>query len=182
MSIANLTGSESIRFNELHDNWLVFEPESQDFNLSNHLFDAPPGWQEKPEMIVSSGSVQTNEHGIFIEKITYKFTDPTKASEFITNIGERNVISVSEEIIERLDGVRFYNIEVQTLNYEELEVSFDFLNFEIKKGFKIEVWQSGTLEQGGLRKIKEDFVVRDGEVVSDTYLNYFTVEINEEDD
>lgn len=182
MSDSNLTGSENSRFVEIHDSWLVLEPTSYYENIKNHVFDMPLGSQILPVLSFSSGSVETNEKGILLEKLIYKFEDETKAYEFITNIGEENLVSVEENIIERLDGKKFYDIEVHLLNQEEVQIESEFFDFESSEGFKIEIWSSGSIEQGGSRRIEQDYIIKDGKIVSDSYLQHFTIITDLEED
>ena len=181
MSDSNLTGSEGSRFLEIHDNWLVFEPLSSEENLKNHIFNAPLGSQILPVLTFNSGAAETNDRGILIEKLIYKFEDESKAYEFITSIGEENLVSIDEKIIERLDGKRFYDAEIHLLNQEEIEIEAEMQDFEISKGFKMEIWTSGSIEQGGSKKISQDYLIKDGLIVSDSYLQYFTIVTDEED-
>lgn len=181
MSDINLTGSESIRFSEIHDNWIVFEPLSSEENMENHIFSVPVGFQKLPVLTFDSGSCETTENGILIEKLIYKFEDENKAYDFITNIGEENLVSIDEKIIERLDGKRFYDIQVHLLNQEEISIEANFSNLEISKGFKLEIWTSGSIEQGGMRKIEQDYIIKDGSVVSDSYLEHFTIVTDKEE-
>lgn len=181
MSDSNFTGSESSRFLEVHDNWIVFEPLSSDKNMKNHIFSAPLGSQVLPVLSFNSGAAETNDKGILIEKLIYKFEDESKAYEFVTNIGEENLVSIEEKIIERLDGKRYYDAEIHLLNQEEIEIEAEMQDFQISKGFKIEIWTSGSIEEGGSKKISQDYLIKDGSIISDTYLQYFTIITDDED-
>lgn len=179
MSIANMTGSESLRFEQMHDSWLVFEPESHEKALQYPLYTVPLGQDVEPELVVDSGSVKTDNDGIRIEKFIYRFNTRKDATDFITDIGPENVISVLETIETGPSGLISTVVEVQVVNFRKIDFIFDYIDYDIKKGFIVEVYKSGSIEEGGTRLVSDE-IRRDGQgrIVSDTYEKYFSLELD----
>lgn len=175
MSNYKLTGSEDHRFHEIQNYWPVFEPIYNDeFVAKYRLFTAPLGQQFLPELIINSGGYSIASGAIQIEKIIHRFDDETEAVKFLTDIGPENITSYVEHVsINRLGQVEKI-IEIQVINDPEVEISFDFNNGKIERGFFIETFRSGSMISGGVERIKEKVILsKDGQIISDTYLKYF---------
>lgn len=171
-----LSSSEVSRFNELQNYWLVMEPiSSPDFAIDNRLFTVPLGQTIRPQMLVRSGSFSFLSGAIEIEKIVHVFDDENEANEFITDIGERNIVAKIQRTETFNGGLSSRTLtEIHLVNYPTLHFEFDFLDANFNSGFYLNVFSSGS---EGLRQVFEHLVFdRSGRIISDTYLKYFKVE------
>lgn len=173
-----LTGSENIRFKELQNYWLVFEPISNpDYAVLYPLYTMPLGQQQVPELTIFSGGYIQNSGAITIEKIVHRFEDDTDATNFLTEIGPENIASYIEKTnIDEL-GQESKVIEIQVINHPVLDFSFDLIHGKIEKGFYLEVFRSGSIASGGVKHITQNVEYdKFGNISSDTYLKYFKIE------
>lgn len=185
MSNNFLTGTENIRFEDIHDRWLVFEPISnENYALKNNLFTVDPGQKKKPEMFIFSGSVPISASVINIKKDIHFFYDHTEAIEFINNIGSDNVSYYEETEITENNGAKKKITEVHVIDYPELSFEFDILNFNEKSGFVANVYLSASSQDSFGNKndlipvYKKVIYDKSDKIVSDTYLKYFKLEGN----
>lgn len=179
MSNSSLTGTEIRRFEEIQRQWLVFEPTTSPMEESD-LYTVPLGQTVEPEFIIHSASYSHVSGAIEIEKIIHRFTDETDAAKFLTEIGLDNVVSYREvtedSALYGIDSI----IEIQVINYPTLTFEFNYLDFEANKGCKLEVFKSGSIAEGGTRKVTDKVVFdKNGTVISDTYLKYFQIETDD---
>lgn len=182
MSVTSLTGSELARFENIHDNWLVFEPVTHENAIQYGLYTVPIGQTQEPELFIDSGSVLTQADGISIVKSIYRFFNETDAANFISDIGIDNIVSYCEITKENELGEDEHEIQIQVVNSPIVTFDLSFLDFEIRQGFVVEVFQSGTVEQGGTRKVLEEIVVdRNGRIINDTHSKFFIIETDKED-
>lgn len=176
MSISNLTGSERLRFKEIEEKWLTFEPISYpDFSYYK-LYTVGLGQSIEPELLIESGSFSNISGTIEIEKIIHRFDDETEASKFLTEIGINNISSYKENREENELGEEVTTVEIQVINFPKLDLFFSLLDAKLNKGFIVEVFKSGSIEEGGVRKVT-DKIIKDkrGRIISDTYLKYFDI-------
>ena len=184
MPDASLTGSENDRFNQIHSNWLVFEPISNsEKSVKYGLFSVPLGQNKSPQIIIESGSVSSLNSEILIEKEIHCFDDETEAVKFVNNLSPENIAAYKE--IEKIDivGVTKKFIEVHVINYPNIDFNFSISDFaDIENGFMLETFFSGV---SGSQADIVDFqpvtkkIVFDKtncKVVSDTYLRFFCLE------
>lgn len=189
MSNNAFTGSESARFDQLQDYWLVFEPISDPNNsVLYNLYSVPLGQTKAPTLTIDSGSVSSTTGSINIEKEIHIFADETEAFRFLTDLGPENIASYSE--VEVQDGILGTTklIEVHVINYPSIELDLNLLDTNSSKGFIVEPFLSGSpLDVSGSRvdlepvtkKIRFDKFQR---VISDTYLRYFYIGTDETKD
>lgn len=180
MSIPNLTGSENLRFKEIDNNWLVFEPLING-DLSEkfaNLYTVSLGQNYSSELLIDSSSFDqdTVSGAIIIEKIIHQFDSETEASEFLTDFGEENIVSR----IDTIETSDLYEnselIEIQIVNLPEFDVLFNLTNKDINKGFIVEVFKSGSIEEGGTQKAESKISIdRYGRLISDPYVQYFKI-------
>lgn len=183
MSNNALTGSEPQRFEEIHDRWLVFEPVSnENYNVRQNLYTVDPGQTKRPEFIIYSGSVPFSASTLTIEKDIHIFYDETEALEFIANVGTDNISVFQETDYANSDGSKSRVTEVHVINYPEVNLSLDIIDFSEAKGFIANVYLSSSVQDSlgsnnvllkQNKKIKYD---KDGRISSDTYLKYFKIE------
>ena len=177
MPISNLTGSETERFEEIRDGWAVFSPSTTDKFMHYSLYGVPNGQTFASEMLIDTGSVTFVSGVITVVKDIHLFNNDTEASKFVNEIGVANKASVSErERPVSIGGV--YRLEktteIQLVSIPEFTIGFDLLNGEVKRGFKVEVFRSGS---DGLREMQRNPEFgADGGLISDTFLKYFEIE------
>lgn len=180
MSIPNLTGSEETRFNEIDNYWLTFEPLNNG-DLSEKfasLYTVSLGQNYASELLINSSSFDqdTVSGAIILEKIIHQFDSETEASEFLTDFGQENVVSH----IERIETSDLYEnselIEIQIVNLPTFNIEFNLTNKDINKGFIVEVFKSGSIEEGGTQKAESEIVIDNyGRLISDPYTQYFKI-------
>lgn len=179
----NLTGSDEQRTNEISNNWINFEPmSSTDFAISYNLYSVPLGQKYEPQLEITSGAFSSSTSGIEIEKEVHLFRSQGLAEKFLREETTReNVALVKKTVIQpaiinagRVIVPEEALIEVHTLNVVSSPITFDFIDFEEKAGFYIDVYLS---ESGGFlkRTTKEIKKNLKGIVVSDTYLKHFDI-------
>jgi hypothetical protein len=89
MSFSFLTGSEILRDKEILQNWLIFEPISnQEFAVSGGVYSVPIGQDVPADYVVYSGSLQSSGSYIEIEKVRRVFDRESDANEFLLNVGK----------------------------------------------------------------------------------------------
>lgn len=173
MPISSLTGTQNLRFDEIQNRHLVLEPVSSDKFYKNSLFTVPIGQTFSPEMMVSSGSIVSTSGTIVIEKIIHIFESETEAANFINEIGEENIASIIKRPYLRDDATSYLKTEIHLINYPIIESEFQLKNMDVERGFKIEVFLSGT---NGLIEInKEPLFNLSGRIISDSYLKFFEI-------
>lgn len=181
-----LTGTETLRFDQLQDYWLVFEPLSNPQHaVMSSLFTVPLGQTKAPTLNVFSGSVLSTTGAVTIEKEIHLFADETEAFRFITDLGPENIASYIEvEVEDAIIGTTTI-VEVHVINYPELTFEFDLEDIDLDRGYIVEPFFSGSpLDPAGSRvdlepvsrKITYDNQER---IVSDTYLRFFLMETDE---
>lgn len=173
MPISSLTGSSASRINEIENNYLNFEPAVDSRFYQYPLYTVPIGQTFAPEMIVNTGSAQMVSGSIVVEKIIHIFESETEAQDFINTTGRENIASIVRRPFIREDSSFYFKTEIQLINYSKLGFDLELKNLEIERGFKIEVFLSGS---NGLEEIddKPVFNLR-GDLISDTYLKYFEI-------
>lgn len=179
MAINSLTGSESARYDIIQNHWVVFEPISKyDKSIVYNLYSVPLGQNIEPTVIINTGSVTTDVSGVLsIEKEIHVFYDETLAGNFITEIGPENVLSIEERIVNDPIQGESSVIEVQIVNYSQIAVDLSLQNDLVEKGFFLEIYKSGS---EGLRKAPREVRLDEfGNLISDTYLKYFEIKLNE---
>lgn len=175
MPISYLTGTETERFKEIKDRWTTFSSETKGFSLKYPIYTVPIGQTFAAEVVVQSGSIPVFSGAVDIKKDIHIFESELEASRFINEIGENAISSISERY--RIDeGLTTRKItEIQLINLSEIDFGLDLLNANFNKGFKVEVFSSGS--DGILREIqKEPEFNANDELVSDTFLKYFEIE------
>lgn len=186
MSNNELTGSEDLRFSQLQDFWLAFEPLSHpDHAVSYNLFSVPLGQTKSPTLLIESGSVLSTTGSITIEKEIHVFADETEAFRFLTDLGPENVASYSEAEVE--DGILGTTklIEIHVINHPVIDLNFILQDAELDQGYIVEPFLSGSsLEASGSRVDLEPVtkkIVYDSQerIISDTYLRFFCIETDE---
>jgi hypothetical protein len=179
MSVNYYTGSEDRRFEEIHARWLVFEPSSNaEFDTSYFLYTTPVGQTFEPTVQILSGSVSTSSSVITIEKQIHIFYDETEAVNFISDTGEDNVVSYKRVTAEDSFGLIQDYFEVQVINHPSFDISFDLKDASNLKGFKAEVFRSGSIVEGTALELatKKEVYSKSGMLVSDTYHKFFKIE------
>lgn len=181
MPIAELTGTETARFNEVKQRWVNFEPESSGKFLNYGLYSLPLGQTFAAEMILNTGSVTFESGTVNIKKDIHVFEQETEALRFMNEMGTENIASITERYVPG-EPIRGRSpdlsvkkiIEIQLVNIPQLNFEVSLLNKEVERGFKVEVFSSGS---NGLYEIqqKPKFNARE-EIVSDTFLKYFEVQ------
>lgn len=173
-----LTGSEEVRILQVQNQWLTFEPVSDErFALSNHLYTVPLGQTFESEIVVNSGSVKSFTGSITIEKDIHIFDDETEAAEFLTTLGPENVTSYTESEVDDpvLGSVKIFEIHV--VNYPEIDFGFEVINGPKDRGFIVEPFISGSpldSERVDLEPVSKRIILDEEEnIISDTYLRYF---------
>ena len=177
MSDIELTGSENLRFGEIHDNWLVFEGLSNsDFSLNNILYSLPLGQNINTDIIIDSGSFQTVSGAIEIEKDIYIFDNEIDAQDFVAEVGEENIVSYCERHRKGSSDFPRLSYEIQVINYPSIVFGFDLDNAENNNGFLVEVFASQSVEAGGVRKVTDEVILdKRGKIKTDTYLKFFNL-------
>lgn len=182
MADTKLTGSEASRFFDVHKYWLNFEGATHEDALQYYLYTVPLGQQFSSELNLDSGSYETLSGAIFIEKNIHQFDSEIEAGNFVKDVGEDNVASIKEKNEESVVYNKSDLIEVQLINHPEIDLGLFFSDREIEKGFVLEVFKSGSIEEGGVRKVTEEVVEgRNGDIISDTYLKFFDIETDEKE-
>lgn len=178
MPIIQLTGSGNSRINEIQSNWIVFEPQSDYRLYQNPLYTVPLGQTFGAEMLINTGSL-TFESGVLnIKKDIHVFESEMQADKFINEIGIDNVASISERNAIRSDLTSYTITEIQLINYPQVKIGFDMINLMTERGFKIEIFASGS---NGLYEIEKKAIFNaKGDLVSDTFLRYFEIEVDTE--
>lgn len=182
MSNNSLTGSELQRFEEIHDRWLVFEPISnENYALHTNLFTVDPGQTRRPEFVIYSGSVPFSGSSLTIEKDIHIFYDETEAAEFVNNVGSENICLYQEVDYTDSNGSKDRVTEIHVINYPEIKLSLDIVDFSEAQGFVASVFLSSSIEdaQGKNNLIEQSKKIlydKNGRIKSDTYLKYFKIE------
>lgn len=169
----DLTGSQARREEEILRKSLVFSPLShQDFAISGVLYTVPVGQHFSPEIIVNSGSYTKDSEGyISVEKTIHLFERQQDASDFIRDMGKKNITTIKKVKIDRKVWW-----EIQLINYPNLNFEFSIEDLEERKGYRIEIERSSSF---GFENINREVKLsRDGKILSDTYLKYFDIEVN----
>jgi hypothetical protein len=127
--------------------------------------------------MINSGTVTLLSGAINVVKDIHVFNNDTEVSRFVNEIGVSNIASVSErERPVARDGAYFLETttEIQLVNTSQISIGLDLINGEIKRGFKIEVFKSGS---NGLKEVQRNPEFgADGGLISDTFLKYFEIE------
>ena len=178
MSNNALTGSEVDRLLQIQNQWLTFEPISDErYSLNSHLYTVPLGQTFESEVIINSGSVSSFTGAIDIEKDIHLFDDENEAVEFITTLGPENITSYTEAEVqdEILGTIKLF--EVHVVNNPEIQFQFEIRNGSNEKGFVVEPFISGSSldsERVDLEPVSKEIILdEEGEILSDTYLRYF---------
>lgn len=174
MPILELTGTESSRFFEIRDRWVTLSPTSYGLLQQNDIYTVPLGQTFAAEVVIQSGSIPETSGTIYIKKDIHVFESELEASRFINEVGENSISSITERV--RVEGdVERQITEVQLINLSDIDFGLELIGANLQRGFKIEVFASGS--DGILREIQKDpeYNARD-ELVSDTYLKYFEIE------
>lgn len=179
--INTLSGSEEQRFNEIHNKWLVFEPISDEkYAINYSLFSVDIGQIDGASIEINSGSIQLTNNVCTIEKDVHIFYDETEALEFITNIGEDNLISFQQLITTDNVGRQTRIYEVHVVNYPVIDLEFNNKNVSQDLGYKLDVYVSGAVDDTSrvtLEEATKKIVLnKNGTLVSDTYERFFTIE------
>lgn len=173
------TGSEDYRFGQIHNNWIVFEPvTNSEFAIDNTLYSLPLGQQIDTDIIIDSGSIEQISGTIQIEKTSYFFDNEQDANNFVAETGQENILSYREiETNISIEDEKRKYVEIQVVNYPFIDLNFELKNAINNNGFTMEVWASGLIEEGGLRKLTDEITFERNRrrVVSDTYITYFNI-------
>jgi hypothetical protein len=172
MSFSFLTGSEILRDKEILQNWLIFEPISnQEFAVSGGVYSVPIGQDVPADYVVYSGSLQSSGSYIEIEKVRRVFDRESDANEFLLNVGIENVVSYYERNFIVRPGTVKIQYVIETINHPNFEIEIVPKNFEISKGFRVSVYKEDDqkLEQLS-REIVEDLNIG---ILSEPFLRYF---------
>lgn len=174
----SLTGSETSRFTQIQNGWLVFEPISdEDVSLKSFLFSVALGQDELPTLIIDSGSVSTQTGSIVIEKEIHIFDDESEAIEFLTQIGSENISSYTETEIQTALGSSKL-IEIHVINYPDINLNLSMINGPMSNGFVVEPFLSGSPidSRVNLEPVTSKILFDNrGRLISDTYLRYFAI-------
>lgn len=165
-----LTGTQSQRETEILKRWLSFSPIThQEYAISGVLYTVPIGQYYAPEININSGSYEKGGQDFFeIKKDVHLFEDRQVAVDFIRRIGKKNITTIGSR---QIDGKRW--TEVQLINYPNLDFSIEIEDLEEREGYRIEIEQSSSF---GYHPINREVVMKNGRLVSDTYLKFFSVE------
>lgn len=172
MSRESLTGSQAIRELEILNRWLSFEPLSnQDYSISGVLYTAPLGQEYAPTMYINSGSYTLSSSFIEIQKDIHQFEREIDATNFITEVGIENISLIKES---RIGDQEI--IEVHLINHPYLEFDMEIEHLNERGGYRIEVMRSSSFGyENTPREIVKD---KRGNIISDTYLKYFDIEVD----
>lgn len=178
MPIIELTGSGDARIQEIQTKWLVTEP-GTDFRLyQNPLYTVPLGQTFGAEMLINTGSVTFESGTLLINKDIHIFESETEATKFINEVGLDNIASISERYGIHPDLTSYTITEIHFINFPQAQFSFEMLNVTPERGFKIEIFASGS---NGLYEIEKKAIFNArGDLISDTFLKYFEVEVDTE--
>lgn len=183
-----LTGSEDQRLLQIQKYWLNFEPISHiDYAVRSGLYSVPLGQNVAPELIVNSGSVASSSGSIIIEKEIHLFSDETEAFRFVTDLGLKNIASISE--IEINNGImgKTNLVEIHVINNPVIDLRMEFNDFSSREGFTVEPFlsASATDVSGANDRVDLEPVTRNvrfdnqKRLISDTYLKFFCLETDE---
>jgi hypothetical protein len=176
MPIIELTGSGQSRIREIQERWIVAEPSSNYKLYQNPLYTVPVGQTFAAEMVINTGSVSFESGTLYINKDIHVFESEMEADSFISEIGLDNIASISERYALRPDATSYIITEIQLINYPQAKFSFDMLNLNVQRGFKVEIFASGS---NGLYEIEKKAIFNaNGDLISDTFLKYFEVEVD----
>lgn len=169
-----MTGSQNQREEEIQNHWLVFQPISDHKSAVNdEMFSAPIGQTFMPEMLIHSGSYPSVSGAIQVIKTIHMFESEASASEFITEIGPKNIAMVKEITSDDRTWIEVYLLEFSSLNFD-----MEILDFEEREGYRLEIFRSGSQGlQPFNRKIEKN---SQGNIISDTYLKFFDIEEGDE--
>lgn len=174
MSIISLTGTTNVRMTEIEKNWFITEPTSDGRAYQYSLYTVPIGQTYAAEMFINTGSLSLTSGTLQIQKDIHIFENEADSDAFLTEVGIENVASISEKYGIRDDFSSYRIIEVQLINYPKIVIDLNVLNCPLERGFKLEIFKSGSL---GLTEVEKDvtFNLR-GDLISETYLKYFEIE------
>lgn len=181
------TGSESTRFSQIQNHWLVFEPISdEEVSLRNFLFSVALGQDKAPIMHIESGSASTITGSILIEKEIHIFDDESAAVEFLTEMGSQNISSYTETEIESEIGSSKL-IEIHVINFPEVKLDLAIIDGPDNGGFIIEPFLSGSSldvnSRVDLEPVSSKIVFDNtGRLISDTYLRFFVINSDIDDE
>lgn len=177
MPIDYLTGTEEVRFKEIQKWSLTSEPKSDPRLLQYPLFTVPVGQTFAPSMIINTGSISMVTGTVEVQKNIHLFEDnEVAANKFINEVGTENLCAYIENFGIRPDLTSYKIIEAHLLNYPEIKVDFELLDIKSTKGFKIEVFASGS---NGLTEVERRPVFDiNGNLINDTFLKYFEIEVD----
>lgn len=181
MSNYSLTGTEAERFSDIQNRWLVFEPSPKFDKYYYKLYTTQIGQNVEPEFYIVSGSVPIDSNGVLtIEKEIHVFYSDSDANEFLSAIGPENIsFYKEEELIDPVGGAT-KKIRIGLINYPEVLLDMEFNYLDPRKGYMAEVFFSSTVASGemyDLRPVGKEVIYNsDGDIVSDTYLRYFSIE------
>lgn len=169
---ATLTGSQKTRELEILNRWLVFEPISDHrYALSSTLYTVPLGQDFAPNFVINSGSYELTGSAIKVEKDIHLFEREIEATNFITEVGMDNISLIKERVV---DGNTW--IEVHLINSPILEFDMEIENLAERGGYKMKVLRSSSFGYENVpREVKKD---KRGNIISDTYLKYFDIEVD----
>lgn len=177
MPIASLTGTSSQRIQEIESRSINFEPISDGRIYQDHLYTVPIGQTYGAEVVMHTGSFSFSENGLNIKKEIHVFEDEAESDKFISEIGTSNIISIVRIPSKHSDGTKFIKTEVHLINYPEARFDFDLLHANLERGFKLEIFASGS---NGLYEVEKAAVFNArGELISDTFLKYFEVHLDD---
>jgi hypothetical protein len=177
MPIAHLTGTSSDRIQEIESSWVNFEPISDSRIYQDHLYTVPLGQTYGAEVVMHTGSFVFSENGLNIKKEIHVFEDEVESDKFIAEMGHSNIISIIRIPSQRPNGSKFLKTEVHLINYPEARFDFDLLHTNLERGFKLEMFASGS---NGLYEVEKAAIFNaKGELISDTFLKYFEVHLDD---
>jgi hypothetical protein len=174
MPISNLTGTTDSRMSEVENRWLITEGNSDPRFYEYSLYSVPVGQTHAATMFINTGSLSLVSGTLEIEKDIHIFEDEADADAFLTQVGIANVASISEKYGIRDDLSSYRIVEVQLINYPKSKIDLSLIDCELERGFKLEIFTSGTL---GLSEVEKEVRFNaNGDLVSETYLKYFEIE------
>jgi hypothetical protein len=177
MPVNYLTGSQTERFEEISQRWLVFSAPTTDKFTNYALYGVPSGQTFSTTMLLDTGSVTFVSGAVQIVKDIHLFESENEASKFVNEIGTENIASVSVRSRPAVvDGAYVLKTvtEIQLANVPEISFDLDLLDGEVKRGFKVEVFHSGSNGLTEVQRLPE--INLNGVLISDTFLKYFEIE------